>query len=1024
MNTQQPTQKSQKLDSDRGDVVPPQPTPDLEGLGILCSLPGEFSLTREHEQKIANRGLLNDWTRATCCSISEAQASLAGYAVKSGGILFKGANGQEQLGPDKPRKKSNGDRIKYETKSGEAFDAILPTSPYTPDYWDIANLKKKCYHINDVPYIVLTEGGWKAISGCSNGIPTIGLLGVELGLTGKKNDPEKQRFLIPTLRKYAEAGFGFIIAFDADALTNSNVREAERKLAKQLGKFGVPVRTITGDWATASALEGGEVKNTKGMDDFIQHKGVEEFKAILAKAKIFGEEKEGDKPTQKEPPTPRKVAAQIKEDYGHQWKFDNEQKTWRVWNGKCWEKIEIGAFTSLVKTTLDARNINYRGSAYIEDVRKLLEHDLRQVRWQAWDKTQYINFSNCVLDGKKNKTLEHSPGMGFTSYLPYEYKPLQGNLGDSIEALSVNCPKVHQFFYEAMNGDKRKMFKLLAIINALLKHRFFSLQMFVHLIGKPGSGKGKFARLCQKLVGKDNSIGCQLERLIDGSTKASLIDKQLVVFPDERKPVGIDSILSLTGGDVISYRELHTPAASAYFYGSLLICSNKPIFIGDTTGLERRLCLIDFDNPVDEDKRDHSLEAELDAEIPALITIALSLLDSAVTQAIRGNGINQILEFKLKEWEMKIETDSIAAFFDTELVLDSATTTPTSKLYEAYKTWCENSSLKPFSLTKFPRHLSELLTDQRLPTKWIKARTSTFEGLRLRKEFDEHPTYSQSLESLAPLAAPLCTTSAPLDAPLEGIHSKDLHHLHHLEGKLCEENSNNQFLTPPTASFQDAIVESSIQPKEVAPLSGASGANSLPASITSGAEVVQDTPSSGARPPEPETVSTPPTLPPELIVLLIEKVQAAKTWEAAESTWGGDLELKAQIKKYLSKDELKRIGKLYKQAQSLPATEIAPEPATETAPPEPIALPDNSQEPELAEPAETAQTAPPPLAREFARRIREAIGYQSPAVARAIKRDLDRAIDAGQVSVAEVLAVVGAAGIAEFDRLVGQTRDR
>jgi hypothetical protein len=38
--------------------------------------------------------------------------------------------------------------------------------------------------------------------------------------------------------------------------------------------------------------------------------------------------------------------------------------------------------------------------------------------------------------------------------------------------------------------------------------------------------------------------------------------------------------------------------------------------------------------------------------------------------------------------------------------------------------------------------------------------------------------------------------------------------------------------------------------------------------------------------------------------------------------------------------------------------------------------------------------APPPLARDFARRIREAIGYQSPAVAGAVQADLDRAIDA------------------------------
>lgn len=63
--------------------------------------------------------------------------------------------------------------------------------------------------------------------------------------------------------------------------------------------------------------------------------------------------------------------------------------------------------------------------------------------------------------------------------------------------------------------------------------------------------------------------------------------------------------------------------------------------------------------------------------------------------------------------------------------------------------------------------------------------------------------------------------------------------------------------------------------------------------------------------------------------------------------------------------------------------------------------------------------APPPLAREFAQRISEAIGYPSPAVAGAIQTDLVRAIDAGSITAADVLAVVGAADFAEFDRLLG-----
>jgi putative DNA primase/helicase len=335
--------------------------------------------------------------------------------------------------------------------------------------------------------------------------------------------------------------------------------------------------------------------------------------------------------------------------------------------------------------------------------------------------------------------------MGFKSFLPYDYKPLESDLSDSLEALRVNCPGVYKFFHTAMKGDKRKMFKLLAIINALLKYRFFDLQMFVHLVGAPGSGKGKFARFCQKLVGQENNTACQLDKLSDGSTKASIIDKQLVVFPDERKPVGIDSILSLTGGDVITYRELYQKASNANFYGGLLICSNKPIFVGDTTGLDRRLCLVQFDNPIPTEQRKHSLERELDSEIPACIVIALSLTDDAVTQAIQGTGTSRIPEYKAKEWEMKVEVNSVAAFFDSELVLDSTAKTPVGKFYEAYKSFCEEGGLSKFSIVKFPRLLSDILVEEKLPVTRHQGRIAYFEGLRIREKADTHLTHSQML---------------------------------------------------------------------------------------------------------------------------------------------------------------------------------------------------------------------------------------------------------------------------------------
>ncbi|HEY9903011.1 MAG TPA: DUF3854 domain-containing protein, partial [Candidatus Sericytochromatia bacterium] len=639
--------------------------------------------------------------------------------------------------------------------------------------------------------IALDEGTKKAGMLMTLGFVALALCGVWMGL--KKGGKE----LVNNLALLAVQGRPITIVFDSDLATNTDIQKALKALATVLKKKGcilsvaiIPLeldcKGIDDVWA-----KHGEERVRKIMADAIPY--TQWLKNLEAQVSDIGESHDtGNDRKTKKPPTARESAIELAGEYQPLWKYDNEQKVWRIWNDKCWQKTEIGVFTSLLQTVLDAKNVPYPGSAYVKDVRELLENNLRQPTWQFWDKSRYINFNNCVFDGATAKTLPHSPGMGFTSHLPYDYKPLAGDLGDSLEALRVNCPKVHKFLRTAMQGDERKMFKLLAIINALLKYRFFDLQMFVHLVGAPGSGKGKFMRFCQKMVGKGNTIACQLDKLGDGSTKASLMDKQLVVFPDERKPVGIDSILSLTGGDEISYRELYQPAASAHFYGSIMIASNKPIFIGDTTGLERRLCLVQFDNPIATEKRDHSLEAELDSEIPACIAIALSLSDDAVTQAIQGIGASRIAEYKAKEWEMKVEVNSVAAFFDAELVLDPLATTRVGKLYDAYKYFCEEGGLSKFSIVKFPRLLADLLTDENLPATRHQGAQAYFEGLRIRENSDTYLTHSETLAGVEGVAQGVTGSCEGVSEGVAPLPGKGLRELRELDPKLSTRSENNE----------------------------------------------------------------------------------------------------------------------------------------------------------------------------------------------------------------------------------------
>jgi len=581
---------------------------------------------------------------------------------------------------------------------------------------------------------------------------------------------------------------------------------------------------------------------SKGIDDVWAKHGEEMVKKIMADAIPYAQwlknlevqmsepaTSGGNKKSNPKPPTPRETAALIAEEYGHQWKFDNEQKEWRVYSGKHWEKVEIGNFETLLMRVVDSKNIAYAGDAYLTDVLKLLTKLLREKHWGGVDRRRFINFSNCVLDGDSGKTREHQPGDRFTSYLPFEHKPLKGDISNAVQALEANCPNINAWMRTAMRGNAKKIFKLLAIINGCLRFSFHGWQQFVHLIGAPGSGKGTFARLLEKIVGKDNTQPCSLDSLKDGSTLANIIDKQLVVFGDERKPVGVESILRLTGGDSVNYREVYRPAANAYFYGLLLICSNDPIFMGNTTGLERRLCLVEFNNPIPKAIRNSEMEASFDSEIASLIAIALSLPSSEVKQAVQGIGDAEIADFKAAEWEMKVRMDSLAAFFEMELIVEDGAQIRAGDLFNHYKDFCEEIKKPAMSLTTFSPGLEKLCTELHQPV--IRDRSGrhvTFIGLRLRRESDEHSTYSQKLVALAGLDTPIAGLDAGLDAGLATIQSKDLQDLQDLIPNILENCQISE--TQPTTT---EIVEIK---KEVTPPSPAAPVKPLPSKAPSAAQ--------------------------------------------------------------------------------------------------------------------------------------------------------------------------------------------
>ncbi len=456
-------------------------------------------------------------------------------------------------------------------------------------------------------------------------------------------------------------------------------------------------------------------------------------------------------------PDPESVAEMIADEYREKWAFHNEQKIWRLWNEKYWESIELEAFTQVVYKTIKSRGVKCERFSFVENVMKFLKAQLLVRKWISFDRKLYINFDNGVLDIKTGELNDHHPGFRFTSCLPRSYQKLDLT-NNHLEALREHCPHFFKWAMVAMNGDSKKILKLLAITNGVIKFRFHDLQMFVHLVGKPGTGKGTFSRLLTKIVGKENSESTRLKKLDKDYEIDKIIDAQLVICPDEDKQVGeFGGLKSLTGGDDVSYRPIYRPPASSPFYGALAVISNNPIFAGDTTGLDRRLCIAQFDNPIPATKRDSRTEDLLATEIEPLTTVALSLSDSLVTQVLRGIGESEIPDFKVAAWEMKMQTDSLVAWLNANLIYDLDAFTPVGtkkqnpncSLYANYCDFCQETGVKAKSLSNFSPNLLALCHE----IGWIgvnKTRSKygyRINGVRLREPNDDDvPFYEDTLK--------------------------------------------------------------------------------------------------------------------------------------------------------------------------------------------------------------------------------------------------------------------------------------
>lgn len=669
-------------------------------------------LTDKHYfECVTKRGLNPEWVLANCRSmeIKDASARL-GHTAKSAGIWLEGFNGFGQFRPNKPWKNSDTEKKapKYRTATGEEYDAMLPHHPTNPIYGqDLEALKASCYQMNGHPCLPLTKGLFKGIAGCSNGLPTVALAGVEMGLTPSKNDVQGRRYLVPLLEKLAAAGFGFIICFDADEKeeTRNNVAIATRKLAQQLAKFKVPVYIATGGWVEAQG---------KGMDDFIQNNGADAFREVLNKAanlEVWEQQfVENDK---EEEISEASVARELGDAYRTRLAWHVGNKSWYYYQFEnragVWGEIPPEEALSIVMTELELKGVRHYSSHFASGTLNLLKGILKIIHWEV--RPGFICLQDCVLDVNTRKEYPHEPGYRMLSQLPFKWADR-----------NTGCECIKDWLLEFCEGRQEWVQVLRAALNATVAERGKVSQRFMELMGAGGTGKGTMLRLVQSLIGAENYQITDLKQLETNRFEtAALYGKKAIIITDsERYSGSVDVLKRVTGGDDLRHEKKGVQqTGNFHFTGVVWIGTNEPIQSSEyTNALPRRRLSMSFDKVIPAHLR-RDLEQEFKPYLPGFLDWVLQMTAEEVNSYFCDTN-NKVPSLAAVSREVLTETNHLANWADECLYHDPHAETgigdinqaAESFLYPNYVQWAGNNGQGTLSKQRFSAMLINLLKAQ------------------------------------------------------------------------------------------------------------------------------------------------------------------------------------------------------------------------------------------------------------------------------------------------------------------------
>ena len=337
-----------------------------------------------------------------------------------------------------------------------------------------------------------------------------------------------------------------------------------------------------------------------------------------------------------------------------------------------------------------------------------------------YDGSNYLLFTNGVLDIEKKELLPFNRGMYLTQQMPYRYDPAAG------------CEDIIKWLKHVQHGSWERVQVLRAWLRATLLGRY-EIQKFVEIVGPGKSGKSTYANLAVALVGKQNTYSTDFENLEKNRFEAaSYMGKKLLLFQDaDRWGGSVSKLKAITGNDWIrSERKYQSEGQDPFqYHGVVMITANEAIQSTDyTSGLARRRLTIPFDRPFEGGQAEQKELIKFDSKgvpqgvfaplLPGLVNWLLDMTEDDMRACLMETG-KKIDFFRKYEKQQSLRSNPLLDWMDHKLVFQPNVMTHvgfcqqnpngtggyykdnTRWLYASYAEFCRNCNVGIMSRGRF-----------------------------------------------------------------------------------------------------------------------------------------------------------------------------------------------------------------------------------------------------------------------------------------------------------------------------------